>query len=213
MRRLVVLISGRGSNMEAIARAGLPAEIALVISSHPDAPGLERARRLGLPTRVLDYREYRSRDDFDADLGDAVAAAEPDLVALAGFMRILTPAFVARFEGRMLNIHPSLLPAFPGLRTHDRALEEGVRIHGCTVHFVTSDLDHGPIVIQAAVPVRDGDTAEMLADRVLAEEHRIYAQAIRWFLSGRVRLESGRLVFRDTPPASGAALYCPGLEA
>jgi len=213
VRRLVILISGRGSNMEAIARAGLPAEIALVISSHPDAQGLERARRLGLPTRVLDYREYGSRDDFDAALGDAVAAAEPDLVAMAGFMRILTPAFVARFEGRMLNIHPSLLPAFPGLRTHDRALEEGVRVHGCTVHFVTSDLDHGPIVIQAAVPVRDGDTAEMLADRVLAEEHRIYAQAIRWFLSGRVRLECGRLKFRDAPPASGAALYCPGLEA
>jgi phosphoribosylglycinamide formyltransferase-1 len=213
VRRLVVLISGRGSNMEAIARAGLPAQIALVISSHPDAPGLERARRLGLPTRVLDYREYGSRDDFDAALGDAVAAAEPDLVALAGFMRILTPAFVARFEGRMLNIHPSLLPAFPGLRTHDRALEEGVRVHGCTVHFVTSDLDHGPIVIQAAVPVRDGDTAEMLADRVLAEEHRIYAQAIRWFLSGRVRLDSGRLVSRDMPPASGTALHCPGLEA
>ncbi len=211
MQRLVVLILGRGSNMEALARAGLAAEIALVISSDPDATGLERAKRLGLPTQVLDHREYESRDDFDAALGDAIAARDPDLVALAGFMRILTPAFVARFEGKLLNIHPSLLPAFPGLRTHDRALEEGVRVHGCTVHFVTPDLDHGPIVIQAAVPVLEGDTGETLADRVLAEEHRIYPQAIRWFLSGRVRLASGRVVFREPPPAGAAVLYSPGL--
>lgn len=211
MKRLVILISGRGSNMEAIARAGLPAEIALVISSRPDAPGLERARRLGLPTQALDHRQYGSREAFDAALGDAIAAASPDLVAMAGFMRILTPAFVARFEGRMVNIHPSLLPAFPGLHTHDRALQEGVRIHGCTVHFVTPDLDHGPIVIQAAVPVLDGDTGATLADRVLAQEHRIYPQALRWLLAGRAMLDAGRVVMTG-PPAGESVLLSPGLD-
>lgn len=211
MKRLVILISGRGSNMEVIARAGLPAEIALVISSRRDAPGLEKAQRLGLPTQALDHREYGSREAFDAALGDAIAAANPDLVAMAGFMRILTPAFVARFEGRMVNIHPSLLPAFPGLHTHERALQEGVRIHGCTVHFVTPDLDHGPIVIQAAVPVLDGDTGAILADRVLAQEHRIYPQALRWILSGRARLEAGRVVFNAAPTGESALIF-PGLD-
>lgn len=211
MKRLVILISGRGSNMEVIARAGLPAEIALVISSRPDAPGLQKARRLGLPAQALDHREYGSREAFDAALGDAIVAANPDLVAMAGFMRILTPAFVARFEGRMVNIHPSLLPAFPGLHTHDRALQEGVRIHGCTVHFVTPDLDHGPIVIQAAVPVLDGDTGATLAGRVLAQEHRIYPQALRWILSGQARLEAGRVVF-NAAPAGESALISPGLD-
>ncbi|HSD60616.1 MAG TPA: phosphoribosylglycinamide formyltransferase [Burkholderiales bacterium] len=211
MKRIVILISGRGSNMEAIVKARLPAEVARVVSSRADAPGLAAARALGAPVSVVDHREFASREAFDAALGAAIEAQRPDVVALAGFMRILTPDFVARFRGRMLNIHPSLLPAFPGLRTHARALEAGVRIHGCTAHFVTEQLDGGPIVIQAAVPVLPQDSAETLAARVLAEEHRIYPEAIRWVLEGRVSLAGERTEFQSVPAPAGG-LVSPGLS-
>ncbi|WP_303785461.1 phosphoribosylglycinamide formyltransferase [Azovibrio restrictus] len=198
MKRIVILISGRGSNMEAMIRARdqgrLPgAELVAVIANRPDAGGLQTAAAAGIPTRVLDHKAFADRTSFDAALADCIDGFEPDLVVLAGFMRILTEGFVRRFEGRLLNIHPSLLPAFPGLHTHRRALDEGVRIHGCTVHFVTPALDHGPVVIQAAVPVLDEDDEASLAARVLAQEHVIYPRAVRWFVEGRLRLEGGRV--------------------
>ena len=191
--RVVVLLSGRGSNFRAIAEAGLPIEIAAVISNRPQAAGLGYARERGIFAVALDHTEHPDREAFDALLADEVERHRPDLVVLAGYMRILGPAFIARFEGRLLNIHPSLLPAFPGLKTHERVLAEGVKVHGCTVHFVTADLDHGPIVIQAAVPVRADDTPDTLAARVLRQEHRIYPQAVRWFAEGRLAIEGGRV--------------------
>lgn len=213
MKRIVILISGRGSNMEAIIRARdagcLPgAEIVAVIANRADAKGLERAAAAGIPTRVLEHKRFADRAAFDAALAECIEAFQPDLVVLAGFMRILTEAFVRRFEGRLLNIHPSLLPAFPGLHTHERALEAGVRIHGCTVHFVTPALDHGPIVIQAAVPVLDTDDATSLAARVLAQEHIVYPQAVRWFVEGRLRVVAGRVQLLDAG-APAAALCVP----
>jgi phosphoribosylglycinamide formyltransferase-1 len=194
-----VLLSGRGSNFRAITEAQLPIEIVAVISNRPQAGGLEYARERGIPTVALDHTEYPDREAFDTLLADEIERHQPDLVVLAGYMRILSTAFIARFEGRLLNIHPSLLPMFPGLKTHERALEEGVKIHGCTVHFVTAQLDHGPIVIQAAVPVRADDTPDTLAARVLAQEHRIYPQAIRWFAEGRLVKNHGRVNLRDDP--------------
>ncbi|MCX8146079.1 MAG: phosphoribosylglycinamide formyltransferase [Azovibrio sp.] len=213
MKRIVILISGRGSNMEAIIQARdagcLPgAEIVAVIANRADAKGLERAAAAGIPTRVLEHKRFADRAAFDAALAECIEAFQPDLVVLAGFMRILTEAFVRRFEGRLLNIHPSLLPAFPGLHTHERALEAGVRIHGCTVHFVTPALDHGPIVIQAAVPVLDTDDATSLAARVLAQEHIVYPQAVRWFVEGRLRVVAGRVQLLDAG-APAAALCVP----
>lgn len=193
LTRVVVLLSGRGSNLEAIVAARLPIEIVAVISNQPSAAGLEFARSQGLQAIALNPADYADRDSFDAALGDEIARHTPDLVVLAGYMRILSAAFIARFEDRILNIHPSLLPMFPGLKTHQRALAEGVKIHGCTVHFVTPQLDHGPIVIQAAVPVLPNDTADTLAVRVLQQEHRIYPQAIRWFAEHRL-IKSGGLV-------------------
>ncbi|WP_371323115.1 phosphoribosylglycinamide formyltransferase [Dechloromonas sp. ZY10] len=197
MKKIVILVSGRGSNMEAMlaARAAgqLPVEIAAVISNRPDAKGLETAANAGIATRSLDHKAYASREDFDHALAACIDEFSPDLVVLAGFMRILTPDFVRHYEGRLLNIHPSLLPSFPGLHTHQRALDEGVRIHGCTVHFVTAELDHGPVVIQAAVPVLDSDDESTLAARVLRQEHSIYPQAVRWFAEGRLRLEGGKV--------------------
>jgi phosphoribosylglycinamide formyltransferase-1 len=174
------------------ARTGL--EVKAVISNRPDAKGLEWAAAQGIPTRVVDHKGFPSREAFDTALGAAIDAARPDLVLLAGFMRILTPEFIARFPRRILNIHPSLLPAFPGLHTHRRALEAGVKVHGCTVHVVTPSLDSGPIVAQAAVPVLAGDTEDALADRVLQAEHRIYPQAVRWVLEGRVEFLPGDVV-------------------
>ena len=174
------------------ARTGL--EVKAVISNRPGAQGLEWAAAQGIPTRVVDHKAFPTREAFDAALGEAVGAARPDLVILAGFMRILTPGFIARFPRRILNIHPSLLPSFPGLHTHRRALEAGVKVHGCTVHVVTPSLDSGPIVAQAAVPVLPGDTEEGLADRVLQAEHRIYPQAVRWFLEERVEFLPGDVV-------------------
>jgi phosphoribosylglycinamide formyltransferase-1 len=187
-KTLVILISGRGSNMEALLKAGLPVRHAAVISNEPGARGLAAAAQNGVATATVDHRKFPDRAAFDAALAAEIDRHRPDLVALAGFMRILTDGFVARYGGRLVNIHPSLLPAFPGLHTHRRALEAGVRVHGCTVHFVTPAVDSGPIIAQAAVPVLPGDTEERLAARVLAEEHRIYPQAIRWICDGRVAL-------------------------
>ncbi|MBU2640979.1 MAG: phosphoribosylglycinamide formyltransferase [Gammaproteobacteria bacterium] len=197
MTRVVVLLSGRGSNFQAIVAAQLPIDIVAVISNRPQAAGLAFAREHGLTAVALDHTTYPDRAAFDALLADEIERHQPDLVVLAGYMRILSPAFIARFEGRLLNIHPSLLPMFPGLKTHERALEEGVKIHGCSVHFVTAQLDHGPIVIQAAVPVRGDDTPASLSARVLAQEHRIYPQAVRWFAEGRLRIQQGRVNVLD----------------
>jgi len=194
VKRIVILISGRGSNMQALLEAGLPAETGAVISNEPRAAGLDTARRLGIGTELVDHRGFPDRASFERALGDAIARSDPHLVVLAGFMRVLTAAFVARFAGRMINIHPSLLPAFPGTHTHRRALAEGVRIHGCTVHFVTPSLDSGPIIVQAAVPVLPDDTEETLAARVLREEHRVLPEAVRWFLDGRLHVEGNHVV-------------------
>ena len=194
MKRIVILISGRGSNMQALLETGMPAAIGAVISNEPRAAGLDIARQLGVNTDVVDHRKFPDRSTFDLALGDAIARHDPHLVVLAGFMRVLTAALIARFAGRMINIHPSLLPAFPGIHTHRRALEEGVRIHGCTVHFVTPRLDNGPIIVQAAVPVLPDDTEQTLAARVLQEEHRVLPAAVRSFLDGRLHVEGNHVV-------------------
>jgi phosphoribosylglycinamide formyltransferase-1 len=204
MKRMVVLISGRGSNMQAMLDAGLP--VAAVISNRADAAGLDYAAGRGIATAVVSHRDYATRDAFDTALAQAIDGFRPDLVALAGFMRILTDAFVLRYQDRMLNIHPSLLPAFAGLDTHARALAAGVKLHGCTVHFVTPQLDHGPIVMQAAVPVLPGDDAAKLAARVLAQEHRIFPQAARWFIEGKLVVESGMVRVKGDHPQQ---LYAP----
>lgn len=212
MKSIVILISGRGSNMEAIVRAAIPrVRIAAVISNRPQSVGLAFADARGLTTEVVDHTAFPSRDRFDAALAEAIDRHAPDLVVLAGFMRVLTDDFVRRYEGRLINIHPSLLPAFGGLATHRRAIESGVRFHGATVHFVTPTLDDGPIVIQAAVPVLPDDTEETLAERVLIEEHRIYPQAVQWIVEDRVRLENGRAVVLAAPVAN--AVINPALES
>lgn len=177
--------------MQALLEAGLP--VSAVISNRADAKGLAIAASRGVATRVVEHRKFPSREAFDAALAEEIDRFEPRLVALAGFMRVLTPGFVERYAGRMLNIHPSLLPAFPGLDTHARALASGAKVHGCTVHFVTAELDHGPIVIQAEVKVRKGDSAEALAARVLRQEHVIYPRAVRWFLDGRLVIRDGKV--------------------
>ncbi|MBI3917321.1 MAG: phosphoribosylglycinamide formyltransferase [Betaproteobacteria bacterium] len=211
-KNVVILISGRGSNMEALLEANLPARVAAVISNEPGARGLDAARRRNLPTAVVDHRAFGNRAAFDAALANEIDRHSAHLVLLAGFMRILTAAFVRAYEGRLLNIHPSLLPAFPGLDTHRRALQAGVRIHGCTVHFVTVELDHGPIIIQAAVPVLPDDTEDALAARVLNEEHRIYPQAVRWFCEGRLSLTPDGRVGIACAPAPMHALISPPAE-
>jgi phosphoribosylglycinamide formyltransferase-1 len=195
MKKIVILISGRGSNMEAIVRAcaggGWPARVAAVLSNRPDAAGLQFAQQQGIETGVVDHRQHPDRAAFDAALAEAIDAHAPDLVVLAGFMRILTPGFVDRYAGRLLNIHPSLLPCFPGLNTHKQALDAGVKLHGATVHFVTPELDHGPIVIQAALDVQPADTPESLAARLLECEHVIYPRAVQWFVENRLQLQDG----------------------
>ncbi|MBS1229439.1 MAG: phosphoribosylglycinamide formyltransferase [Proteobacteria bacterium] len=213
MKSIVILISGRGSNMEsllqAVADGALPVRVAAVLANRPDAKGLATATAAGVATRVVDHKLFASREAFDAALAAAIDSFSPDLVVLAGFMRILSDGFVGHFAGRLINIHPSLLPAFPGLHTHQRALDEGVRVHGCTVHFVTPALDHGPIIVQAAVPVVDGDDAARLAARVLAQEHRVYPLAVRWFAEGRLQLCDGKVVCA-APQDGGSALISPG---
>lgn len=186
---IVVLISGRGSNMQALLDARLP--VSAVISNRADADGLRVAAERGVATCVVEHGAFPTRDAFDAALAAQVDRFAPRLVVLAGFMRVLTAAFVEHYRGRLLNVHPSLLPAFPGLDTHARALAAGVKLHGCTVHFVTAELDHGPIVIQAAVPVQPGDTPQKLAARVLRQEHLIYPRAVRWFLEDRLVITQG----------------------
>ncbi|MBU3600345.1 phosphoribosylglycinamide formyltransferase [Polynucleobacter sp. 30F-ANTBAC] len=204
MTSIVILISGRGSNMEAIVRAAQkeawPAKISAVISNRPDAGGLDFARSHNIPAESLDHRQFESRQAFDAALIKLIDTYQPDLVVLAGFMRILTADFVQHYEGRLLNIHPSLLPLFPGLATHEQALEAGVQEHGATVHFVTEALDHGPIVLQASVPVVSGDTPDTLAQRVLKQEHIIYPRAVRWFIDNRISIDQNRVLV--SPPES-----------
>jgi phosphoribosylglycinamide formyltransferase 1 len=204
MKRIVILISGRGSNMrsivEACAAERWPAQIVAVISNRGDAGGLAFAASHAIATAVVDHRAFAMRDAFDAALAQAIDAHAPDLLVLAGFMRILGGAFVQRYEGRMLNIHPSLLPAFPGLHTHRRAIDAGCKLAGATVHFVTPELDHGPIVLQAVVPVRPDDDESRLAQRVLAQEHVIYPRAVRWFVEGRLQVERGIVTQRDGQP-------------
>ena len=213
MKRIVILISGRGSNMEALLNADMGASVAAVISNNPAAAGLATARQRGVAAAIIDHRTFGDRPAFDAALAAEIDRHEPDLVVLAGFMRILTETFVRRYRGRMLNIHPSLLPAFPGLDTHRRALASGARIHGCTVHFVTAALDHGPIVIQAAVPVLPDDTEARLAARVLLEEHRVYPQAVRWYCEGRLTLGADDIVRFDAARTADGVLISPPLGA
>lgn len=215
MKNIVILISGRGSNMEALLAAreagNLPVNVAAVISNRPDADGLETAARYGIVTHYIDHKAFKGREVFDDRLAECIDTFAPDLVVLAGFMRILTDGFVRHYEGRLINIHPSLLPSFPGLHTHQRALEEGVRIHGCTVHFVTPTLDHGPVIIQAAIPVLDGDTEASLAARILVQEHKIYPQAVRWFAEDKLTLDNGR-VRLAAELADSAVLISPELR-
>ncbi len=196
--RIVALISGNGSNLQAIIKAiqqeALPATVCAVISNNPHAPGLEHARAAGIPTQVIDHKTFPDRVAFDTALQHAIDHFAPQLVVLAGFMRILGPAFTAHYEGRMLNIHPSLLPAFTGLNTHQRVLETKIKEHGASVHFVTRELDGGPVIIQARVPILDNDTIQTLAQRVLNAEHCIYPLAIRWFAEGRLRLAQGKIM-------------------
>jgi phosphoribosylglycinamide formyltransferase 1 len=211
-RRVAILISGRGSNMvsliEAAGSPDFPAEIALVLSNRPEAAGLERAKEAGIAICVIDHRAHPTREDFEQAMDAALASHDIAFICLAGFMRVLTDWFVERWAGRMINIHPSLLPLFRGTHTHRRALEEGVLVHGCTVHFVVPELDAGPIVAQAVVPVVPGDTEESLAARVIVQEHRLYPRALRTICDGSARLENGRVVFSRGWDADGA-LHSP----
>lgn len=218
MKSLVILISGRGSNMQALLEAKLPVENVTVISNNPNAAGLEIAKTWGIKAIVVDHRSFSDRTTFDTALSEQIDACKPDLIALAGFMRILSDGFVNHYQGRLMNIHSSLLPAFPGLGSHARALDEGVKIHGCTVHFVTPQVDHGPIVIQAAVPIFSTDTEEILAARVLQQEHRIYPQAVRWFMENRLKSSYNLIEVIKTSTSKtnatrcGTVLYSPGLQ-
>lgn len=211
MKSLVILISGRGSNMKALLNAKLPVENITVISNNPKAAGLALAEAQGAQTIVVNHRDYPDRVSFDTALAEKIDGCQPDLIALAGFMRILSDGFVSRYKGQLINIHPSLLPAFPGLKTHANALQEGVKIHGCTVHFVTPKLDHGPIIIQAAVPILPSDTEHALAARVLQQEHRIYPQAVRWFIEGKLNHINHRVDVLDAT-TSHTVIYSPGLQ-
>ena len=204
MKRIVILISGRGSNMQAIVQACAqerwPAQIVAVVANQPQAAGLTWAQQQGLPTLALDHRPYANRADFDAALLEACQGYQPDFIVLAGFMRVLGETFVRHFQGRLINIHPSLLPAFPGLHTHRRALEAGVKWAGATVHFVTPELDHGPIIAQAAVPVMAADSEASLAARVLEVEHPMLVQCVRWMVLNRIYLEGDQVVQIDREP-------------
>lgn len=198
MKKIVILISGRGSNMQAIVQASQsqqwPAQIAAVISNKPDAAGLAYAASQGIPTSVVESKAFSDRESFDAALQQAIDGFQADLVVLAGFMRILTPQFVQHFENRIMNIHPSLLPSFVGLHTHQQALDAGVKFHGATVHFVTAELDHGPIIDQACVRIEHGDTEDTLAQKLLVKEHQIYPRAVRLFVEGKLVVEGNRVI-------------------
>ena len=214
MKSIVILISGRGSNMRAIVRAAIPgARIAAVISNRVDAAGLAFARDCGIATAVVDHRSFESREAFDASLAEVIDGFAPDLVVLAGFMRVLTDDFVRRYAGRLMNVHPSLLPAFPGLHTHRRALEAGVRVHGATVHFVTPMLDCGPVVVQAVVPVLPDDDEAELAARVLRQEHLIYPLAVHWFVADRLRIGPAGRVPLEGETTQASAFVVPAPDA
>lgn len=206
MKNIVILISGRGSNMQALVEAAIPnARIAAVLSNNAAAAGLQWAAERGIATAALNHRDYADRAAFDAAMMAAIDAYQPDLVVLAGFMRILTPEFCHHYQGRLINIHPSLLPAFTGLDTHRRALDEGCRVAGCTVHFVTAELDNGPVIAQGVVPVLDGDTADTLAARVLRVEHRVLPQAVADFVAGSLKIEGKRVI--NTRQTADAEAY------
>ncbi|MFA6016272.1 MAG: phosphoribosylglycinamide formyltransferase [Gallionellaceae bacterium] len=211
MKNIVILISGRGSNMQALLEADLPGKVVAVISNRADAYGLKIAETHGIPTAVLSHRDFADRASFDTALARVIDSFQADIVVLAGFMRILTESFVRHYLGRLINIHPSLLPSFTGIDTHERALKAGVKIHGCTVHFVTPELDSGPIIIQSAVPVLNSDTPESLAARVLHEEHRIYPQAVSWLCLDQIWLNKQGAVETDRLEQPGTALASPGL--
>jgi phosphoribosylglycinamide formyltransferase 1 len=217
-KRTAVLISGRGSNMQALVEAAkqpdYPVEIALVISNRPEAPGLAWAKEQGIPAVALDHKRYESREHFEGQLTSMLSLSKIELVALAGFMRLMTPAFVESWSGRMINIHPSLLPSFKGLHTNEQALETGVKITGCTVHFVSAEMDEGPIIAQSAVPVLPGDTASQLAARVLSAEHKLYPAALAAVARGEVRLASGKVEMQpvvNTGINQEVALFSPPL--
>ncbi len=212
MKKVVILISGRGSNMQALLEAKLPCEIVAVISNRADATGLEIAKAHGIATAVVSHREHADRATFDMALAQIIDSYGAELVVLAVFMRILTTAFVERYRGKLVNIHPSLLPAYTGMNTHERALQDGVKIHGCTVHFVTPTLDGGPIIIQAAVPVLHDDTPASLSERVLYEEHRVYPQALRWLCREQVWLDGEGHVASNRLEQPGPALISPNLS-
>ena len=207
MKSLVILISGRGSNMKALLEAKLPIRIAAVISNNPDAAGLEIAKEHNIETGIVNHRAYSDRAAFELSLAKKIDSYQPTLIVLAGFMRVLGDNFVNRYKGKLINIHPSLLPAFPGLETHKQALEEGVKIHGCTVHFVTSEVDHGPIIIQAAIPVLLDDTSKTLAERVLLQEHRILPEAVRLFLEGRLKLSGCKVEVCNEVSSNNSVLF------
>ena len=213
-QRIVVLLSGRGSNFQSLLNASLTGELSgsidLVVSNRPQAGGLAIANNANIDTALIDHQAYATRDAFDADLAGVIDSVTPDLIVLAGFMRILTQSFVSQFAGRLLNIHPSLLPLYPGLNTHQRALDNGDTHAGATVHYVTGELDGGPSVIQAKVPIESGDTKDRLADRILQVEHQIYPQAVNWHLSGRLALRNGVLYKDSVPlPATGELWRAP----
>jgi len=207
MKRIVILISGRGSNLRALVDARLPCTVTAVISNRPDAAGLVFAAQHGIATQVVDHTTFSGREAFDAALGDAIETHQPDLIVMAGFMRLLTADFIRRFAGRMVNIHPALLPAFTGLDTHARAIERGCRVHGCTVHYVTEGMDEGPIIAQAAVPVLSDDDADALAARVLVEEHRLYPAVLQAWCKDAFALEGGRVRWRDVLTWPAPARY------
>ncbi len=213
-KRVGILLSGRGSNMVALVEAmrsgEVPAEPVVVVSDRPGAPGLDRARSLGVPAVAVPWREYRGRrEDHERAVAGVLDEAGVEIVCLAGYMRLLSPGFVERYEGRMLNIHPALLPAFPGLHGQRQALEYGVRIAGCTVHFVDAEVDHGPVIVQAAVPVLPGDDEDTLAARILVQEHRIYPLALRWLAEGRLRVEGRRVLLAGEDPGLPGSLVSP----
>ncbi|MEM9616470.1 MAG: phosphoribosylglycinamide formyltransferase [Pseudomonadota bacterium] len=211
--RLAVLISGRGSNLQSLIDAAaapdFPAEIALVISNRPKAPGLDRATKASIAQTVIDHKDFTTREDFDAALDAALRMAKVDYVCLAGFMRLLTPEFVNDWRGRLINIHPSLLPAFKGLHVHERTLDAGVKITGCTVHFVSAEVDSGPIIGQAAIPVLPGDTTETLADRILEQEHKLYPACIRLLAETKARLSGGAVPYDSSVIAKGSLFNPP----
>jgi phosphoribosylglycinamide formyltransferase 1 len=211
-KRTAILISGRGSNMMSLVEearaADYPAEIVAVISNRPEAAGITWAKARGIATLIVDHKAFKNREAFEAELDKALIASKPDIVALAGFMRIMTPAFVGRWQDRLINIHPSLLPNFKGLHTHEQALAAGVKVAGCTVHFVRAEMDAGPIIAQAGVPVLSGDTADTLGARVLAAEHKLYPAALRLLASGRIRLEGEKVTISEDVNDSGP-LFSP----